>query len=112
MSTQLFSISKVAQIIDVSTNTIKRWYKWYESPEYTKPKEIKLPSYTVDNRGTKLFKFSAIAQLEKFKQDLQSEYKGCMSEFNAHWQWGQRGTKILENKKKKQEEKEKEDGNK
>lgn len=104
MSDTKFSIAKVAQIIDVSTTTLKRWYKWYEDADYEKPIELKLPEYTTDNRGTKFFKFSDIVKLKQFKEDLQGKYYGVMADFNANYQWGQRGTKIL-NKKLKKEEK-------
>lgn len=99
-----FSTSRTAQILDVSTTTLKRWYKWYEDNTYTKPKGLKLPSYTVDTRGTKFFTMSAIQQLEDFKTKLKTEYRGCMAEFNASYQWGQRGTKILKNKENKRNE--------
>ena len=46
----------------------------------------------------------AIQQLEDFKNKLKTEYRGCMADFNAVNQWGQRGTKIMENKEKKANE--------
>lgn len=91
-----FSVAKVAQILDLSTATIKRWYKWYENPDYRKPPELKLPPYTLDNRRTMLFEQKDIAKLQQFHEDLQGKYKGCMAEFNAYWQWGKYGTKRLE----------------
>lgn len=97
-----FSIARAAQISDVSTNTIKRWYKWYENDDYIKPEGLKLPSYTVDGRGTRFFTMEAVQELIQFKNDLQGKYRGCMAEFNAYWQWGQRGTNILEKKKKEE----------
>ena len=99
-----FSTSRAAQILDVSTITLKRWYKWYEDDSYTKPKGLKLPEYTTDNRGTRFFTMLAIQQLEDFKNKLKTEYRGCMADFNAVTQWGQRGTKIMENKEKKANE--------
>lgn len=93
---ELFSIARVAQILDVSTATIKRWYKWYENPDYEKPLELKLPEYTTDNRKTKFFRMADIAKLEQFKNDLQGKYRGIMAEFNAYYQWGQYGTERLE----------------
>lgn len=98
-----FSTARTAQILDVSTATLKRWYKWYENKDYNKPVELKLPSYTTDNRGTRFFTMKDIAILEQFKQDLQGKYKGVMAEFNADYQWGQRGTEILSRKEKKDE---------
>ena len=102
---QVFSTSRTAQILDVSDRTLIRWYKWYENEDFIKPEGLKLPEYTVDNRGTKFFTLEAIQQLAKFKEDLQGCYRGCMAEFNAYWQWGRRGTAILENKRRKEEKK-------
>lgn len=99
----LFSTSRTAQILDVSDRTLIRWYKWYENDAYEKPDGLKLPEYITDNRGTRFFTLEAIQQLKDFKDKLQTEYRGCMAEFNAYWQWGQRGTQILERKKNKEE---------
>lgn len=90
-----FTIARVAQIIDVSTQTIKRWYKWYEDDDYAKPEGFKLPAYTTDSKRTKLFTMSAVQELKDIKDKMSKEYRGCMAEFNATYQWGQRGTKIL-----------------
>ena len=102
MEQKLFSTSRTAQILDVSDRTLVRWYKWYENDAYEKPVELKLPEYTTDNRGTKFFTMEAIQQLQEFKDKLQGEYRGVMAEFNAYWQWGQRGTQILEKKRNKE----------
>lgn len=99
----LFSMNKAAQIIDVSTNTLKRWYKWYENEDFKKPDDLILPEYRIGDRGQKFFTMEDIPVLQQFKEDLQGKYRGCMAEFNAYWQWGQRGTVILENKRKKEE---------
>lgn len=92
---ELFSTARAAQILDVSTITLKRWYKWYEDDSYTKPKGLKLPEYTTDNRGTKFFTLEQVQELRAFQQNLKTIYRGCMSEFNATYQWGKRGTEIL-----------------
>lgn len=102
---KLFSIGQVAQILDISTATLKRWYKWYECEDYDKPPGLKLPEYSTDNRGTKYFTIDSVAALKVFKHDLQFKYRGIMSEFNANYQWGQRGTQILINKEKKKQSK-------
>lgn len=102
-----YSTSRVAQILDVSVATLNRWYKWYESDDYKKPVGLKLPQYIRDTRGTKLFTIEDIQALAAFKVALQNEYRGCMAEFNAVYQWGQRGTEILNigrQYKKKEEE--------
>lgn len=105
MSNEIFSIARAAQIIDISTQTLKRWYKWYEDDDYEKPDGLKLPPYTTDTRGTKLFTMSAVQQLIKIKELMSTEFRGCMADFNATYQWGKRGTKILESKMKKEESK-------
>ena len=103
-----YSTSRVAQILDVSVATLNRWYKWYESDDYEKPVGLKLPQYVKDSRGTELFTMKDIQKLAAFKDSLQGEYRGCMAEFNAVYQWGQRGTEILnlgkQYKKKKEDE--------
>lgn len=107
-----FTIARVAQIIDVSTQTLKRWYKWYENPDYEKPNGLKLPQYSTDNRGTKFFTMSAVQELIKIKELMSTEFRGCMAEYNATYQWGRRGTEILQigkhykNKLKKEKENE------
>lgn len=42
-----------------------------------------------------LFTMEQIQELHQFQIDLRSKYRGIMAEFNATYQWGQRGTKIL-----------------
>lgn len=101
------SIARAAQAIDVSTATIKRWYTWYENEAYEKPIELKLPEYIRDTRGTRFFNISDIPVLLDFKVKLQNEYRGIMSDFNCGYSWGQRGTRIMENKRRKQNEQKK-----
>jgi hypothetical protein len=99
-----FSIGQVAQILDLSTNTIKRWYKWYENDDYEKPIELKLPKYYfLDKRKTKFFLKSDLAILMQFRDDMQGKYRGIMSDFNACWQWGQYGTEKLMREKQKED---------
>lgn len=95
-----FSTNRTAQIVDISTNTLKRWYKWYEDDNYIKPEGLKLPEYTVDGRGTKFFTMEAVQELIQFKEELmRGKYRGCMGDFNAKFQWGQRGKEIQARKK-------------
>lgn len=99
MNEDYLSIRKVANILDVSDHTISRWYKWWESPEFEKPEGLHLPNYVhKDRRRTKFFKKSDISKLEAFATALRTTHKGAMSEFNAAYQWGKRGDKILEKK--------------
>ena len=92
---ELFTTSRTAQILDISTQTLKRWYKWYNSTDFEKPKELKLPEPKTDRKNTMLFTMEQIQELHQFQIDLNSKYRGIMAEFNATYQWGQRGTKIL-----------------
>ena len=93
------SIRKVANLIDVSDHTISRWYKWLESDEFEKPKDLSLPPYVYkDRRKTKYFKKTDIPKLEEFANKLKTTHRGCMSEFNAAYQWGKRGKRALTNK--------------
>ena len=93
------SIRKVANQIDVSDHTISRWYKWWESPEFEKPEGLYLPPYVYkDLRKTKFFKKEDVPKLQEFSQALRTTYKGAMSEFNAAYQWGKRGDRILQRK--------------
>ena len=50
-----------------------------------------------------LFTMEQVQSLHQFKIDLRTKYRGCMAEFNAYYQWGKRGKKIQENKKRKEE---------
>ena len=93
------SIGKASQMLEMSTNTIKRWYKWWESEEFEKPSDLILPPYYYkDKRMTKFFKMSDLPVLDDFRNKLQSTHRGAMSDFNAADQWGKRGDKILQNR--------------
>jgi len=92
-------INRVAMMLDISDHSIRRWYKWWESPEFEHPADLFLPKYYhMDRRGTKFFKKEDIAAIRKFREQLQTTHKGIMSEFNAAFQWGKRGEKTLINK--------------
>lgn len=99
INSDYLSIGKVAQILELSTYTIARWYKWWESELFKKPDDLFLPKYYyADRRKTKFFKVSDITQLEIFKKKIKSSHRGAMSEFNAAYQWGKRGLRALDNK--------------
>ena len=95
------SISKMAQLLDVSTATIKRWYAWYENDDYEKPAGLVLPKYIKDNRNTKFFLPEDIDVFERFKDMINNQYRGAMSEFNAYYQWGKYGTERLKRRREK-----------
>ena len=104
MKENFISISKVALLIDTSVTTIKRWYKWYEDNKYDHY-GLELPEYYhLDARKTKMFKESDVEKLSKFKEALNTTHIGVMAEFNANYQWGVRGKKILERKESNNEQ--------
>lgn len=106
---ELYSTSRTAQILDISTNTLKRWYKWFNNTDFEKPTGLKLPEPIIDSKSTMYFSIAQIQELHQFQIDLNSKYRGIMAEFNATYQWGQRGTKILnvgKQYKKKEEDNE------
>lgn len=91
------SISDAAYVIGVSIQTLKRWIKWYESPEFEKPEDLKLPPYYfMDRRMTKYYKKSDIPILKDFKLKINSKYWGAMADFNSAYQWGKMGKERCE----------------
>lgn len=93
------SIRQVANMLDISDHTITRWYKWFESEEFKKPEDLSLPPYSFkDRRKTKFFKKTDVPKLQEFAHAIQTTHRGCMSEFNAAYQWGKRGQRALTNK--------------
>jgi hypothetical protein len=99
LNSEYVSINRAGMMLDVSSQTIRRWYKWWECPEIKKPEDLSLPQYYYkDRRKTKFFKKSDIPALKEFKNKLQTTHRGIMSEFNAAYQWGKRGEEALKNK--------------
>lgn len=93
------SAGKVCLEVDITLDTLYRWYRWWENPNFEKPAGLELPPYYFrDRRKTKFFKVEDIPKLKKFAEDVRGPYRGCMSEFNAALMWGRRGSKILKNK--------------
>lgn len=93
------SINKVCLLLEISPHTIKRWYRFWENPEFEKPKDLYLPPYYyVDRRKTKYFKKEDLPKLVEFHKALNTTHRGCMSEYNAAYQWGDNGTRALKNK--------------
>lgn len=99
INSEYLSIRKVANLLDISDHTIIRWYKWFESEEFEKPEGLTLPPYVYkDRRKTRYFKKSDIIKLKEFSDKLKTTHRGCMSDFNAAYQWGKRGKRALKNK--------------
>lgn len=85
-----YSIGTTAQTLDVSTDTIFRWYAWYEDDSYTKPEGLTLPEYVyLDKRKTKFFHKDDIGKLKQFAIDVKTKYRGCMASYNSQL-WGNR----------------------
>lgn len=83
---QLFSITRVAIILNCSPLTIKRWYKWASSID--EPLEnLGLPQYKTDNRGTWYFTIEQVGQLQNFRKNLKW---GQMSDFNSKYYWSKK----------------------
>jgi hypothetical protein len=95
------SISKIAQLLDVSTTTLKRWYAWYEDDNYEKPSDLVLPKYVKDSRNIKYFLPADIELFERFETLINTQYRGVMAEFNAKYQWGKYGKERLKKRKEK-----------
>ena len=97
---ELFTTSRTAQILDISTQTLKRWYKWYNSTDFEKPAELKLPEPKINGKNTMLFTMEQIQELHQFQTDLRSKYRGIMAEFNATFQWKKQDSAWLSGKTK------------
>lgn len=83
---QKYSITRVAIILNCSPLTIKRWYKWASSTDETL-KNLGLPQYTTDKRGTWYFNSEQIKQLQNFRKNLKW---GQMSDFNSKYYWSKK----------------------
>lgn len=97
VSAEYLSVSKVCLLLEISTATVKRWYKWWENDNFPKPAGIPpLPSYVYrDRRKTKFFHKKDLPLFSAFEEALRGPYKGCMAEFNAAYQWGKKGETYL-----------------
>lgn len=93
------SPNQVAQELDITVDTLYRWYKWWENDNFKKREELYLPPYYLkDRKRTKFFKKEDLIHLRTFRDAIRGTYKGAMSEFNAVLLWGKRGEKALSNK--------------
>ena len=93
------SIGKAALTLDLSQQTINRWYKWWENDNFDHPEDMNLPPYYhKDRRKIKYFREEDIEHLHKFHRQLNTTHVGAMADFNAAYQWGKRGEKALNNR--------------
>lgn len=82
------SISEVAQQLEVSNDTIFRWYQWYEDDSFEKPEDLVLPKYVyLDKRRTKFFHINDVDLLKDFKKSLgkDGKYRGVMAKYNSYF---------------------------
>ena len=99
LNAEYLTIGKAANAVGVSATTITRWYKWWESDGFEHPADLYLPPYYYkDKRKIKHFKKEDIIFLKEFHNKLQTTHKGVMADFNAAYQWGKRGERILRNR--------------
>jgi len=99
LNAEYLTIGKAANAVGVSATTITRWYKWWESDGFEHPEDLYLPPYYYkDKRKIKHFKKEDIVFLKEFHNKLQTTHKGVMADFNAAYQWGKRGERILRNR--------------
>ena len=92
-----FTMNDIADALDVSVQTIRRWVQFAEEFEAvggTLPARI--PNYEV-RQGIRLWSPS-IDTIEEFKGFREHLPKGVMAEWNAMHSWGTRGLEILERK--------------
>lgn len=83
---EMYSITRVALMLNCSPATIKRWYKWAKKSGKTTC-EVGLPDYTTDARGTWHFKIEQVQQLQSFKKNMKW---GEMAEFNSKYYWSKK----------------------
>ena len=95
-----FTAIKVCQQLDISPQTLNNWYRWYVSPDYSKPEGMpELPSYIQNGpRTTRYWTEEGVKKLKQFKDWLPKGRGGVMGEYSARF-WGERGKRALENKK-------------
>ena len=91
--------TKVAQHLDISVPTLNNWYKWYNNPQYEKPKDVPvLPKYEQNGvRATRYWDSKDLPLLEEFQRWVPRGRAGIMGDYNAQF-WGERGKRAFRNK--------------
>lgn len=86
MSKKYYSTKEVSEIIGVRKEEIYRWFRFYNSDEYTKPDDLKLPkvkrSGVYPETARYLFTEQDIKQLQEFRKLITGKYRGLMGEYN------------------------------
>lgn len=99
INSKFISLTDVAKEIGIHPETIKRWYRWLEDEDFDFPNDLHLPDYFyTDLSKQKYFLKTDVDKLKEFHKKINTTHFGVMSEFNAFYQWGRRGKKVLKNK--------------
>lgn len=83
---EILSITRTALMLNCSPATIKRWYKWADKSGKS-IREVGLPAYTTDSKGTWYFKLEQVTELQNFRKNLKW---GQMSDFNSKYYWSKK----------------------
>jgi len=90
------TIGKAALMLNLSQQTISRWYRWWQNDNFEHPKDMFLPEYFYkDRRKIRHFRVEDLPLLQVFHEQLKSTHSGVMAEFNAAYQWGKKGEIFL-----------------
>lgn len=88
----LYTANQVAQKLNINTMTLKRWYQWYENPNYNHPEELKLPPYIIVSRNRVMaWKPEDLSMLEEFQRLLHLKYRGIMRDYHQSVSYGNIG---------------------
>jgi hypothetical protein len=101
-NTLYFTITEAADILNISAQTVKNWYKWRQMLEEAMDKDaVELEEYkkaasllpepiqTLDERQTRYFIADSVEQLRAFQGLV---HYGMMADYNRT-RWGKRGKK-------------------
>lgn len=98
MKNGLFTCHDIAEALDVSSLTIKRWVWWYEEKvEEGYDFSEQIPEYTIDCQGVRLWEATP-ETINQFKAFRESLGKNPFAEYNALHHWGRRGKDIASRK--------------
>lgn len=96
------SVSNCARLLGRHPRTVCRWFKWYE--QFPVPDYISLPTrHGVNRHYTGYIWKHEFNMLKIFSENIKrgGPWYGCMSEYNAIYQWDKKlAKKILSNKGK------------
>lgn len=83
------SLPNASKLIGKSWRTVRRWYHWYET--FPVPWGVYLPPRfkVSQGGGTTYIKMSDLKHLKTFSENISLNgcWYGCMSEYNAIYQW-------------------------